>query len=86
MKKDRRDGTVLKPTAQNPRAVTTARITVGLEQRQLAERIGISISYMSEIEKGTRSVRPATLHAIADACNCEVAALVNPELAKGAAA
>lgn len=87
MKRDRRDGAArpcLKPTTQNPGAVTVARVTAGLEQRQLAEKIGISPSYMSEIEKGTRSVSPPRLRAIAEACGCEVERLVNPAL--GAAA
>lgn len=87
MKRDRRDGAArpcLKPTTQNPGAVTVARVTAGLEQRELADKIGISPSYMSEIEKGTRSVKPATLVAIAEHCGCEVEKLVNPAL--GAAA
>lgn len=87
MKRDRRDGSArpcLKPTTQNPAAVTLARTLAGLEQRELARKVGISASYMSEIEKGTRSVKAATLHAIAEACGYDMQKLVNPELAAAA--
>jgi transcriptional regulator with XRE-family HTH domain len=84
MKKDRRDGTALKPTTQNPAAVRLARITAGLEQRELAGKIGVSPSYMSEIEGGTRSVSPANLRAIAEACGVDVEKIVNPKLAEAA--
>lgn len=72
---------MLTPTTQNPAAVTLARITAGLEQGALAHKVGISASFMSEIEKGTRSVSPATLRDIAYACGCKPAKLVNPALA-----
>jgi len=75
----------LTPTTQNPQAVYLARVLAGLEQRQVAAAAGISPSYLSEIEKGTRSVSPVTLAAIADACGTTSDKLVNPELARRAA-
>jgi transcriptional regulator with XRE-family HTH domain len=87
MKRDRRDGAqrpCLTPTIQNPGAVKLARVTAGLEQQQLADKIGVSKGYMSEIEKGTRSVPPPKLKAIADALGIETATLINPAFAEAA--
>jgi len=85
MKRDRREGSerpCLKPTNQNPGAITVARVAAGLEQRELAELVGISKSYMCEIEKGTRSASPAHLRDIARHCGVsDIKDLMNPELA-----
>ena len=90
VKRDRRpdaERPCLKPTLQNPAAVTLARVEAGLNQKELALAAGISPSYMSEIEGGTRSATPPTLRLIANACETPVSALLNPEMAamRGAA-
>src|SRR5271170_411512 len=84
VKRDRRpdaERPCLKPTLQSPAAITRARVEAGLNQKELALAAGISPSYMSEIEKGTRSISPRTLRLIAAACEKPVSALLNPEMA-----
>lgn len=90
VKRDRRpdaERPCLKPTLQNPGAVTLARVKAGLNQKELALAAGISPSYMSEIEGGTRSATAPKLRLIAAACGTTVPALLNPEMAamRGAA-
>lgn len=53
-----------------PVAVTYARSQAGLTQQQLADRCGVSISLISEIENGTRNATPAMLNKLAAALNC----------------
>lgn len=48
----------------------------GLNQEQLAERLGISRPQVSKIEKSTREVDLATLEALAGILRCEVADLI----------
>lgn len=83
-KRDRRGGgrQCLTPTVQNPGAVKLARALAGMEQQQLAARIGISKGYMSEIESGRRGVEAPRLLEIARALGCKAKALVNPAYAE----
>lgn len=43
----------------------------GLNQEQLAERIGVSVSSISQLETGKQGYSQATLEAIAHALRCE---------------
>lgn len=52
-----------------------ARSKAQLKQAQAASLIGISPSYLSEIEKGTRNAGPALLAKMADAYNCPLVVL-----------
>jgi transcriptional regulator with XRE-family HTH domain len=47
----------------------------GLTKTALAERIGKSLSLVSEIESGTRNATPEVLRLIADALNCPIVAI-----------
>ena len=60
------------PLDHEPAAVTWARERSGLTKTQLAERAGVSLSLISEIEKGTRNATPPLLLKIAEALNCPV--------------
>ena len=60
------------PLDHEPEAVAWARGRSGLTQAMLAEAIGISISHMSEIEKGSRNAPPPLLFKIATALNCPI--------------
>lgn len=51
-----------------PRAVKCARAFAELEQRELAAAIGVTQSFVSNIESGTRGASVGTLGAIAKAC------------------
>lgn len=55
------------PLDHEPGAVTKAREDAGLTRVQLARRIGIGASLMSEIEKGTRNATPARIEQLAAA-------------------
>jgi transcriptional regulator with XRE-family HTH domain len=48
----------------------------GLTQPQLAERIGVSVSSISQLETYKQGYSQATLEALADALNCEPADLL----------
>lgn len=63
------------PLDHEPQAVTWARERSGLTKTQLAERAGISLSLMCEIEKGTRNAQPPLLLKLAEAMNCPVVVL-----------
>ena len=49
----------------------------GLAQEQLAERAGVSRSYLTEIETGAKTVNMRRLTSIASALGVETAALIN---------
>jgi Helix-turn-helix. len=53
-----------------PAALTYAREQAGLTRTQLAERLGVSLSLVSEMESGTRSATPEMLNQLAEALNC----------------
>lgn len=48
------------------------RVFRGLKQDQAAERMGISRNYLSELERGVKRFHEDTLHAMANAYDCEV--------------
>ena len=50
-----------------------------LSQADFAEKIDISIPFLSDIENGKKWVSPVTLVKIADAFNIEVYELIKPE-------
>lgn len=58
------------PLDHEPAAVTYARDQAGLTRTQLAEACGVTVSLISEIEKGTRNATPAMIIKMAAALNC----------------
>src|SRR4051812_21219601 len=58
------------PLDHEPAAVTYAREQAGLTKTALAQRCGVSVSLISEIEGGTRNATPAMLRKLAAALNC----------------
>lgn len=78
------------PLDHEPEAVVWARERSGLTKTQLAELVGVSLSLISEIEKGTRNAGPPLLLKIAVALNCPVVFLERkgrntPAVSQGAA-
>lgn len=63
------------PLDHEPQAVTYAREQAGLTKTQLAQKVGVSLSLVSEIEAGTRNATPANLNRLAVALNCPRVAL-----------
>ncbi|MER6630117.1 helix-turn-helix transcriptional regulator [Streptomyces sp. NPDC000987] len=63
------------PFHHSPEAVTKARENAGLTQKALAEKCGISIQLMCDIEAGRRNATPFRLRAMAIALGCPVADL-----------
>lgn len=63
------------PLDHEPEAVTWAREQAGLTKTQLAQKVGVSLSLISEIEAGTRNATPANLNLLAVALNCPRVAL-----------
>jgi transcriptional regulator with XRE-family HTH domain len=61
--------------------VTYAREKAGLTRTQLAELCGVSLSLISEIEKGTRNATPAMIRKLAEALNCPVVILERKRVA-----
>lgn len=53
------------------------RILAGHNQQSFAKLVGISASYLSEIERGRYQPSPALLRRIADALNVDTRALVH---------
>lgn len=74
------------PLDHEPQAVVWARERSGLTKTQLAERAGLSLSFISEIEKGTRNAGPHVLVKIASALNCPVVFLERKRTAATASA
>jgi len=58
-----------------PTAVTYAREKAGLTRTELAGRLGVALSLISQIESGKRNATPAMLLRLADALNCPVVVL-----------
>lgn len=58
------------PLDHEPEAVVYAREKAGLTRTQLAERCGVSLSLISEIESGNRNATPAMIGKLAGALNC----------------
>ncbi|HEY9370999.1 helix-turn-helix transcriptional regulator [Streptomyces sp.] len=63
------------PLDHEPEAVRYAREMSGLSKTALAQRIGKSVSLVSEIESGTRNATPEVLRLLADALNCPIVVL-----------
>lgn len=63
------------PLDHEPEALRWALDKSGLTQKQFADQLGRSQSYVSEILKGTRNARPALLQQMARVLNCPVVAL-----------
>lgn len=57
------------PLDHDPEAVTWAREQAGLTKTAVAARVGVSLSLISEIEKGTRNATPAMILRLARALN-----------------
>jgi transcriptional regulator with XRE-family HTH domain len=60
------------PLNHEPQAVTWARERSGLTKTELGKRVGVGVSHISEIEKGTRNAPPPLLLKIAQELNCPV--------------
>lgn len=58
-----------------PEAVTYAREKAGLTRTELADRLGVALSLISQIESGNRNATPAMLLKLAAALNCPVVVL-----------
>lgn len=63
------------PLYQAPHAVRSARENAGLNQREMAARLGISRQLMNDIESGHRSARPQVLAQIAKIAAVQVNSL-----------
>jgi len=63
------------PLHHDPVAVRQARQARDMTQLALAEALGVSQGYMSEIERGTRGASPELLARIAEALDCPVESL-----------
>jgi len=59
----------------SPEALRWTRDAKGLRQRELADAVGISRSYLSELECGTRSAPPHLLNKLAAYFRCPVTML-----------
>lgn len=59
----------------NPEALVWARTQAELEQGQLAQKAGISPSYMCQLEKGDRSAGPELRAAFAQILGCPLSVL-----------
>jgi transcriptional regulator with XRE-family HTH domain len=58
------------PLDHEPAAVTYAREQAGLTKTALAQRCGVSLSLISEIEAGTRNATPAMIRKLATVLDC----------------
>jgi transcriptional regulator with XRE-family HTH domain len=59
------------PLDHKPDEVRKARERTGLTRTEVARQLGVSLSLISEIEKGTRNATPAMILRLADALDCE---------------
>ena len=57
----------------------------GLSQEQLAERVGVAVSTISQLENGRQGYSQATLEALAEALNCQPADLLMRDPSRPAA-
>ena len=58
------------------RAIQVLRTELGLSRAELAERAGVSYSYLSEIETGKKEVSSRTLYVLADALGVPTSTLM----------
>lgn len=64
-------------TSTNIRALRKAK---GMTLASLSEKVGVSIAYLSDIEKGNRHGSPGTISRIADALGVAVSDLAEKEV------
>lgn len=64
---------------QDPQRVFRARVKAGLEQQELAARVGISAAQMSRIESGISGASVEVLHKLAAEFGCTVTELMPAE-------
>ena len=57
-----------------------ARLAAGLSQSELAERCGLSVSFLGHIERGSRKMSLETLVAVCEALNLSADYLLQDEL------
>lgn len=69
------------PVDHDPEAITWARKAKRWTKSRLAHELGISVSLMAEIEKGTRNATPEKLHRLAEVLNCPVSMLERKRIA-----
>lgn len=55
----------------------SARLSAGLTQKELAEKLGIFQQNISQYENGTRTPKLKRLQEIAIACNVPISSLIN---------
>ncbi|MGW2934822.1 helix-turn-helix domain-containing protein [Streptomyces sp. NPDC001156] len=61
---------------QNHQALRRRRIERGLNQVELAAKVGITPSHMSVVERGRRGASPRVLNRLAEALGCEITDLL----------
>lgn len=69
----------MSPPNQDPQRLRRRRIEAGLNQGELAAKVGIHPSHMSWLERGMRGASPRVLKRIAAELKCEVSDLMPPE-------
>jgi transcriptional regulator with XRE-family HTH domain len=69
----------MSPPTQDPQRLRRRRIEAGLNQVELAAKVGKSKSHMSCLESGKRNASPPLLKCLAKALMCTVADLMPPE-------
>ncbi len=52
--------------------IRVARKTAGLTQKELAEKLGVSVSMIAQYETGARNPKPGTIEKIGNALNCDL--------------
>ena len=72
------------PLDHHPDKLRRRRVEAGLNQAELAKRVGCSAGHFSELESGTRNPSPALLSAIAAELRCKPADLM-PDVDKAVA-
>lgn len=60
----------------NPASLAALRIFAGLSQAELARRSGLSQGHISELERGGKDARPATIKKLAQALAVPMPALL----------
>lgn len=55
------------------------RSQMGLTQAQLSEKVGVSVAFISRVERGQKMMKIVTLHSMAQALHVSCDALLSPE-------
>ena len=61
------------------RNISRYRIAAGMTQAQLAEKVNISVAFISRVERGNKMMKVQTLYAIAQALGVSCDALLSSE-------